>query len=753
VNQKRIDQRVKIITYQLGTTLFMVENALTRASDEMGAHNDPQRLSKLSSRNQVAGNALADFVFIDPQGQVESAMTHDDLLVRRDLSDRDYFRVHLSGVSLESLISRPILGRLSGAELIPVSRAVRRPNGELIGVLVAMIDVKALVRTWTEIGLRPGEEIELIDRDNSVWLRWPHGPVTDSPGDGLSSSGRAAGWPIEVIARLDQSTIDSEKLAARRAIVTSAAIGSVMVGLFCFVLARRARQAASVAHAAEAMRLRMVAALNAVPVEFVEYDRERRLILANQAARDASPWRVPGAARGKTVDEVMASYARHFEATDTAQAWRAWTEQMIQNFDSGGISDSYRPDGQWRRSYVSDMPGGGRVVVRVDITEMKRREEQLALEMERLNSVFQTTGAGIVMLDRDGRLVMANQYVLDTFGKSAAEVIGQTYSELGLKGIDTVLASWQSAYGPQRLKTIEYERNLVHDDGTKRVVKVTANPIQDETGRLRYIVIIGVDDTERRLAEIRLFDSSRLANLGEMATGMAHEINQPLAGIRMAADSLIDELETPEASAVPADLAEFIKAKLARISSQTERASSLVNELRTVARKPTNDSLPFDVAEAARVGGDLLHEQLKAARIEFTVDLPPPGLMACGEASRLQQVIINLALNARDALLEDASRSSTGTLGHIALRVAATAAGGPMLTIEDDGPGIPAHVLPRLFEPFFTTKPTGKGTGLGLSISYDIVKRMGGEITAENRPEGGARFNISLPPVDSTEKD
>jgi len=169
-----------------------------------------------------------------------------------------------------------------------------------------------------------------------------------------------------------------------------------------------------------------------------------------------------------------------------------------------------------------------------------------------------------------------------------------------------------------------------------------------------------------------------------------------------------------------------------------------------VARKPANDPLPFDIAEAARVGGDLLHEQLKASRVDFTLDLPPLGLMVQGEASRLQQVIINLVLNARDALLEKSAQAPAGVLGHIVLGVAALPAGGAVLTVEDDGPGIPAHVQQRLFEPFFTTKPTGKGTGLGLSISYDIVKRMGGDITAGNRPEGGARFQVTFPPVDAS---
>ncbi len=519
-----------------------------------------------------------------------------------------------------------------------------------------------------------------------------------------------------------------------------------MVGLFAFLLANRARQAARERDAADAVRARLTAALNAVPVEFVEYDRDRRLIMANQAARDASPWRVPGAARGKTVDEVMATYATHFQTADNAPAWKAWTDQTIVDFDRGGVAEFCRPDGQWRRSYVSDMPGGGRVVVRVDITEEKLREKQLAAEMARLNSVVQSTGAGILMLDRDGRVVLVNQHVLDDFGKTAAEVIGRLIPSWGSKGIDAVLGDWQAAAGPQRLKTLEYERKFVRADGAQRIVKVTADPVQDEAGRLRYIVMIAVDDTERRLAEVRLFDSARIAHLGEMATGMAHELNQPLAVIRMTTEGLIEELEIPEAAAMPSELGELFRSKLDRICKQVERASGLVRTLRSVARKPANDPAPFDLVAAVQKGADLLREQLRAARIDFRLDLPSSGPMVRGDANQLQQVLISLVLNARDAwsTMPDDRRPARSAALPCAWPAAAD--GGMELTVEDDGPGIPDEVMPRLFEPFFTTKPTGKGAGLGLSISHGIIKAMGGQITAENRPEGGARFRIAFPP-------
>ena len=153
----------------------------------------------------------------------------------------------------------------------------------------------------------------------------------------------------------------------------------------------------------------------------------------------------------------------HFQAADTAPAWKAWTDQTIVDFDRGGVAESCRPDGQWRRSYVSDMPGGGRVVVRVDITEDEAsRGSSWRPRWSGSTRCSSRPAPAFVMLDRDGRVVLVNQQVLDDFGKTAAEVIGRTHSELGLKGIDAVLGSWQSASGPQRLKTLEYERNLVH---------------------------------------------------------------------------------------------------------------------------------------------------------------------------------------------------------------------------------------------------------------------------------------------------
>src|SRR5882757_6296990 len=219
-----------------------------------------------------------------------------------------------------------------------------------------------------------------------------------------------------------------------------------------------------------------------------------------------------------------------------------------------------------------------------------------------------------------------------------------------------------------------------------------------------------------------------------------------MAVIRLAAESVVEEFEGPDAIHLPGPLAAFLKQKLERIAGQTERASGIIRDLRTVARKPGNDAQPFELSEAVRVGCDLLQEQMRLSRIQFDLDLPK-GPLVMGEPGRIQQVVINLVNNARDALVDRRPLPERGSIGRIDVRVGVDQTTKRVtLTIEDDGPGIPDHALPHLFEPFFTTKPAGKGTGLGLSISYDIVNRMGGEMIASNRAEGGAQFLISFPP-------
>jgi len=377
-----------------------------------------------------------------------------------------------------------------------------------------------------------------------------------------------------------------------------------------------------------------------------------------------------------------------------------------------------------------------------DIEAQHELASRLHDRMERLNSIVQSTGALFLLVDRNQRIVMANNGFLSFTGLGEDRVVDQPFAELVDWRLDpAVIGAWLDADGAQNLKAVDYDDTLVNARGERRTIHVTANPVRGTSGRVEHIVLLGVDETERRQAELQLFDASRLATLGEMASGIAHEINQPLTVIRFAAESLQDEIRETVDNALLGSLRDFIDEKCARVVGQTERAATIIRDLRGFARKPDEASERFDAVQALRVAAKMVEEQLRLARIELHLDLDPAVPAITGHASRLQQVIINLVLNARDAILDD-GRDRVGT---ITIRVRALRPSGQVvIVVEDDGPGIPDHVLPRLFEPFFTTKPTGKGTGLGLSISYQIVQQMRGTIMADNRAEGGARFTMTF---------
>jgi PAS domain S-box-containing protein len=427
--EKHAERLAKTVAHQLSTTLTMVDGALRYVGAEILDTNRPARLTELVASGQMPTYLLrpGSFMLIGANGRpAAGVLVTDDAQRNADMSDRDYFRVHIDGTSRDTYIGRPVIGRLSTLPIIPVSRALRRPNGELMGVLMVAVDVNALEDIWVDVGLGSGDVIELTGTDGTVWLRWPRVQTAGtaqldlafSSKDRLAWSHPLIGWPLSVTVALDRRVLSAETVPVQAVIVVSAAAGSVLILWFSLLLIRRTQQA-------DAIRERLLAAINAVPVEFVEYDRDRKLVVANQAARNASPWRTPGAASGQTIDEIMARYVAHFQTPETETAWKAWAAQVIADFDRGGVADSFRPDGQWRRSYVSDMPGGGRVVVRIDISELKRREERLAGEMERLNSMLQSTGAVVLMLDRGGRVVLANQSALDVLGLESGAVVGR----------------------------------------------------------------------------------------------------------------------------------------------------------------------------------------------------------------------------------------------------------------------------------------------------------------------------------------
>lgn len=396
-------------------------------------------------------------------------------------------------------------------------------------------------------------------------------------------------------------------------------------------------------------------------------------------------------------------------------------------------------------------PGQGSVLAGIirDIEERVQLSLRLHDEMRRLRSIVESSGALIVVVDRDLRVVMVNSGFTAIRGIGEVDAIGKSLNDVVHCPLDaSVLSQWLDlAAGHRDHQPVQFSNSFVDPAGRTRIISVTATPIFDEAGILGKIVFVGVDDTARRDAELQLFDADRLKGIGEMAATMAHEVNQPLQIIRLAAEAAGEEIDEALTSGAAVDVP-FIQEKLKRVVTQVERASRLVKGLRAHARNTiAEEATEFDIGVAVRGAMDLTDHLVRQAGAVLAVAVPmalPPVL---GHVTRLEQVLINLINNARDSVteLQDAKREKLVSIfAELTLKDGREFV---RLAVEDTGAGLPDHVLANLFVPFVTTKPRGKGTGLGLPLCRRIVEEMGGTISAANRREGGARFEVALPTV------
>ncbi len=258
----------------------------------------------------------------------------------------------------------------------------------------------------------------------------------------------------------------------------------------------------------------------------------------------------------------------------------------------------------------------------------------------------------------------------------------------------------------------------------------------DEQGALVEVQAVGRDNTEVRRSQQQLTQSAKMATLGEMATGLAHEINQPLNVMRMAIVNVLKRLSTGDAQI------DYLTEKLQRIDAQVQRAARVVDHMRVFGRRSEVEQQPFDPAQALEGTLSLLSEGLRGKGVEVRLTQADIPVQVKGYVDQLEQVLINLMVNARDALLSQREKNPE-LRPWIALHTEHDSRH-VRIWVEDNGGGIDPRLLERIFEPFFTTKPIGVGTGLGLSVSYGIVENMGGRLSVSNG-EHGARFCVELP--------
>ncbi|MNG84368.1 Sensor protein FixL [compost metagenome] len=371
----------------------------------------------------------------------------------------------------------------------------------------------------------------------------------------------------------------------------------------------------------------------------------------------------------------------------------------------------------------------------LDVTEASEAAERMQVSEERYRVLVEDSPAMICRYTPELNLVFGNQPLADYLECSAAQLAGMN------------LGQWMSA--TQREAFVERLSGLTVEQPVSTAEICLALPgrehawwvwadrgLFDAQGRLLEIQAVGRDNTQVRRTQQQLLQSAKMATLGEMATGLAHEINQPLNVMRMAVVNALKRLENGDVQV------DYLQDKLKRIDAQVQRASRVVDHMRVFGRRSEVEQQWFAPWQAVEGALSLLADGLRSKGVELRVDTPQQQGSVSGHQDQLEQVLINLLVNARDALLAQREQQPW-----IALRMDADEQR-VRLWVEDNGGGIEPRLLERIFEPFFTTKPVGVGTGLGLSVSYGIIDGMGGCLSVDNGAHG-ARFCIELP-VQST---
>jgi len=375
--------------------------------------------------------------------------------------------------------------------------------------------------------------------------------------------------------------------------------------------------------------------------------------------------------------------------------------------------------------------------------------ERAETERRFLAAVIDASPTLGAVIDRRGRVVQSNPRFRDALG--CVDDPAEALFHPGLRGGDRLLAF---AAGEQA-GTIELDLELQRGHDTRRMHFAVSRQTLPVSGHC--VVLIGQDETERYRVQQSVTQAAKLATLGELSSGIAHELSQPLNVIRMAAQNVLLEATPEEGGSsedegasldiVPMSDTEFrpfVVGKLERIVNQVDRAASILSRMRIFRRSSESGAAEFDVREACESALVLVASPFRRAGIEVIREFGSEPVMFVGHEALLQQVIVNLLVNARDALVDSQAEPRRVTLA-----VRRSADGGISVQVSDNGSGIPADIRDRIFEPFFTTKPVGANPGLGLSLSYGVVHDAGGALRL--LPDGpGATFEISLPAAQSS---
>jgi PAS domain S-box-containing protein len=361
----------------------------------------------------------------------------------------------------------------------------------------------------------------------------------------------------------------------------------------------------------------------------------------------------------------------------------------------------------------------------VDVTEKRALERQVQRQEEFRQRLLESFPDLILVLDLKGQYTFVSARIGELLGYGPEHLLGKNIEDATLTSPDLASLYRTVAAGLSSLISCEYGSQ--HRNGTWRTMLGVASPLLDSEGKPTGVIISVRDVTMEKKLEQQIIQSERLAAMGQMIGGFAHELNNPLTSILGMAELLQE-----------GDVSEGARKQLTILHQQARRAAEIVQNLQYFARPPAPGRSQVNLNELVQRTVQMQAYPLRKSNI--TVDfIPEPSIPAVvADPNQLMQVFLNLLLNAEQAIRENREKGTIRIrIGHKPNSV--------WLVFQDDGPGISPDNLAHIFDPFFTTKRPGRGTGLGLSICKTVLREHGGNIEAATAPDGGAVFTITLP--------
>ena len=464
----------------------------------------------------------------------------------------------------------------------------------------------------------------------------------------------------------------------------------------------------------------------------VALDAEGTITLINNKGSEVLEYDIDTLIGKNWFDFVIPSDQKEMIKNVFAQAMQGNME-LVEHFENEVVTRTGdRRMVSWHSTNVRDLNGDlvGVLSAGLDITEERKTQDALQEAFKFNEAILSNSPVGVIIFDADGGCLSANLAVADILGGTPEQLLKLNYHTIDSWKVNGIYDLAKEVV--LNNSKIRQEVNTRTSFGKDVVIDCYLSPIK--VSLKTHLLVMVTDVTETRNMQAQLIQSSKMATLGEMATGVAHELNQPLNVIRLAVGNI--QRKSNKGDVDP----DYLFGKLNKMVEQVERAAAIIDHMRIFGRKDTKEMSPLSPVKMVKESLSLIGEQLRLSNIEIITELEETGALILGHQVQIEQVLLNLLSNARDVL-----NAGNGAKNKIMLRVKKNEnLGRVQIEVEDTGGGIAPEVLTRVFEPFFTTKEVGKGTGLGLSISYGIINDMGGTITAENTDEG-ALFIISIP--------